>query len=44
MRLIHDQGMLHAGLIYVLQNMTLDIIYKDNELTMRDKLSKDSDD
>jgi hypothetical protein len=35
--------MLRAGLAHMLQNMTQDIIYKDNELTTRDKLSKDSD-
>jgi hypothetical protein len=30
-------------LVYMLQNMMLDIIHKDNEPTMRDKLLKDSD-
>jgi hypothetical protein len=35
--------MLYAGLAHVLQNMMQDIIHKNNELTMRDKPSKDSD-
>jgi hypothetical protein len=35
--------MLCAGLTHVLWNMTHDIIHKDNELTTRDKPSKDSD-
>jgi hypothetical protein len=35
--------MLYAGLALVLWNMTQDIIHEDNELTTRDKPSKDSD-
>jgi hypothetical protein len=36
--------MLYAGFVHVLWNMMQDIIYKNNKLIMRDKLSKDSDD
>jgi hypothetical protein len=35
--------MLCAGLMYMLQNMIPNIIYEDNKLIMRDKLSKDLD-
>jgi hypothetical protein len=34
--------MLHAGLMYVLQNMMQGIIHKDNELITEDKLLKNS--
>jgi hypothetical protein len=36
--------MLCTGLAHVLRNMIQDIIYEDNELIIKDKLSKDSDD
>jgi hypothetical protein len=43
MRLIQGRGMLCAGLAHMFRNITQDIIHEDNELTMRDKTSKDSD-